>query len=171
VLGPHAAPGATDVGAETASGGGRTRRGRASAPRRARGRAVEARAGDAGDAPASCGRGREAARRRGGELGGAMAGEGRADAGAAVAPRPSRAGTGASRRAGPKRRHGRGWGCRGRAGRHARAGRTRGRGEGRGRRRRWGLPRNGVERTDVTAAVSNDENNGERGKECRGGKG
>jgi hypothetical protein len=97
-----------------------------------------------------------------------MAGEGRADTGAAAAPRPSRAGAGASRRARPKRHRGRGWGCRGRAGRHARAGRTRGRGEGRGRRRRWGLPRNGVERTDATAAVSNNENNGERGKECRG---
>jgi hypothetical protein len=50
-------------------------------------------------------RGRAQAR---GELGGAMAGEGRADAGAVAAPRPSHAGTGASRRAGPKRRHGRG---------------------------------------------------------------
>jgi hypothetical protein len=132
-----------------------------------RGRATEARAGDAEGAPASCGRGREAARRRGGSL----AGEGRADAGAAGAPRPSRAGTGASRRDGPKRRRGRGWGCRGRAWRRAHASRTRGRGEGRGRRRRWGLPRDGVERTDATATVSNDENNGERGKECRGGRG
>jgi hypothetical protein len=49
----------------------------------------------------------------------------------------------------------------------ARAGRARGRGEGRGRRR-WGLPRNGVERTDATTTVSSDENDGERGKKCRG---
>jgi hypothetical protein len=78
--------------------GGRTRRGRASAPRRARGRAAEARAGDA---PASCGRGREAARRRGGS----SAEPWRARGGRTQAPWPrqGRATPGRARRAAPGR--------------------------------------------------------------------
>jgi hypothetical protein len=49
-------------------------------------------------------------------------------------------------------------------------GRARGRqgGEGRGRRRRRGLPRDEVERTDASTAVSGDENDGEWRKKRRG---
>jgi hypothetical protein len=87
-------------------------------------------------------------------------------------PRQGRAAPGRARRAAPGRNNAEvRAGEAGDAGRRAHASRTRGRGEGRGRRRRWGLPWGGVERTDMTTAVSSDENNGERGKGCRGGRG